>query len=151
MSNQILNDDRITILTGFPLFLSTVAIPERYQIVNGTSALSAGIRLMPMLCASAIGSTASTVFNSKRNSSFYTLCGANCLLLLGSGLMSKVPIESAIPKSLYGYQIIFGFGEFEKTFTVSTMVYILMENRHRCYFVKHYHRSCHQFELHRLL
>lgn len=107
---EITKLDRITILTGFPLFLSTVAIPERYQIVNGASSLSAGIRLMPLLCASAIGSTASTIFNSRKNSSFYTLCGANCLLLLGSGLMSTVEIGPEIPKSLYGYQVVFGFG-----------------------------------------
>jgi len=98
------------VLTGFPLFLAIVAIPERYQVVNSQSSLGAGVRLIPLLCASAIGSTANGLMCARKNLTFYSLLGANCLLLLGSGLLSTVSDGETIDRAIYGYQVIFGLG-----------------------------------------
>ena len=100
----------MTVLTGFPLFLAIVAIPERYQIVDKTSSLNAGLRLMPFLVASALGSTLNGVISVKRNLNFYGLLTASCLMILGSGLMSSVSDNSGQDVKLYGYQVLFGFG-----------------------------------------
>ena len=101
---------RITVLTGFPLFLAIVSIPERYQVVNSESSLGAGVRLIPLLCASAVGSTGNGLMCARKNLSFYSLLGANCFLLLGSGLLSSVPHGENIDPAIYGYQVIFGLG-----------------------------------------
>lgn len=106
----MLNFHRLTIGSGFLLFISIVAIPERFQVVNGTTALGAGIRLIPLLVASSVGSTIGSLVASRTNQVFYNMVGANCLLLLGSGLMSTGTIGTQEDTALYGYQVIFGFG-----------------------------------------
>lgn len=100
----------ITGFTGYELFLAIVTIPERYQIVNVNSSLTAGIRLMPLLFASATGSTINGLVSSRKNLVCYSLLGACALLLLGSGLMSTIPFSETVNPALYGYQVIFGLG-----------------------------------------
>jgi len=109
------------LLTGFPLFLVIIALPERYQIVNGTSASAAGIRLMPFLFASAFGSTAGGLANSRKNLTFQSLTLASCLMVIGCGLLSTAPDTLSIEPALYGFQVIFGLG-IGMTFTVVTII-----------------------------
>ena len=78
--------------------------------MNSDSSLGAGVRLIPLLCASAIGSTANGLMCARKNLTFYSLMGANCLLLLGSGLLSTIPESESIDPAIYGYQVIFGLG-----------------------------------------
>ena len=66
--------------------------------------------MIPLLCASAVGSTGNGLMCARKNLSFYSLLGANCLLLLGSGLLSSVPHGENIDPAIYGYQVIFGLG-----------------------------------------
>ena len=112
---------RSTFLTGFPLFLTIIAIPERFQIVNALSSTDAGVRLMPLLFASAAGSTIGGFFSHKRNRTFFTLTFASCLMVLGCGLLSTASRDIAIDNALYGYQVIFGFG-LGMTFTTVTII-----------------------------
>jgi hypothetical protein len=63
-----------------------VDIPERLQIINGDSALMAGLHLLPMLGATALGSALAGTVNKRRN--FFgctTLVGC---ILQGAGLIS---------------------------------------------------------------
>ena len=45
-----------TICTGFPYLLAVYVFPSRFQVVNGKTALEAGVMMLPMLAGSAIGS-----------------------------------------------------------------------------------------------
>lgn len=107
---KIMTAHSITGLVGYQLFLAIVTIPERYQIVNVNSALTAGIRLMPLLFASATGSTINGLVSSRKNLVSYSLVAACCILLLGSGLLSTIPFSETVDPALYGYQVIFGLG-----------------------------------------
>lgn len=63
-----------------------VDIPERLQIVNGDSALMAGLHLLPMLGATALGSALAGSVNKRRNFlGCTTLVGC---ILQGAGLIS---------------------------------------------------------------
>ena len=112
---------RITLLTGFHLFLVIVQLPEHFQIVNGISAISSGVRLMPLLFASALGSTIASWASSKKNNTFYTLMVASSFLLLGSGLLSTTSTGPHLESAVYGYQVIFGLG-IGMTFATSVIV-----------------------------
>ena len=72
--------------------------------------MGAGIRLIPLLVASAIGSTLHGVVTHKRNLTFYTLLAAKCMLLLGSGLLTTVSTSSSVDPAIYGFEVIFGLG-----------------------------------------
>ena len=101
--------------------MTIIAIPERFQIVNGLSATDAGIRLMPLLFSSAFGSTIAGFFSSKRNNTFFTLITASCLMVVGCGLLSTASNGFEIDNAVYGYQVVFGFG-LGMTFTTVTII-----------------------------
>ncbi|MCJ1416119.1 hypothetical protein MMC32_002454 [Xylographa parallela] len=110
-----------TLFTGFPLFLTIIALPERYQIVNGDGATSAGVRMMPMLFASAFGSTVGGLCSSRKNRTFSTLFVASCLMVIGCALLSTASDGLDIEPALYGFQVIFGLG-LGTTFTTVTII-----------------------------
>ncbi|KAI9686908.1 MAG: hypothetical protein M1822_002661 [Bathelium mastoideum] len=111
----------VTLLTGFHLFLVIVQLPEHFQIVNGTSAISSGVRLMPLLFASALGSTVASLASRKQNNTFYTIMAASSFLLIGSGLLSTTSTSFHLDPAIYGYQVIFGLG-IGMTFSTSVIV-----------------------------
>lgn len=121
-------EHRSTLITGYVYISTLIDLPQRFQIVNQKSSLSAGVHLLPLVLASALGQLAVPIFiaydlakvltgsmlggtlNSKRNNTFYTLNTAAALILLGSGLLSTLPVGTVISHAQYGYQIILGFG-----------------------------------------
>lgn len=107
--------------TGFPLFLTIIAIPERFQIVNALGPTDAGIRLMPLLFASAFGSTVGGLFSRRKNRTFFTLMLASCLMLVGCGLLSTASDGWDIEPAMYGFQVVFGLG-LGMTFTTVTII-----------------------------
>jgi hypothetical protein len=107
-----------TLLTGFPYFMVIYALPLRLQVVNGKSPLIAGVSLLPMLGAVAIGSTIGGAANSKKNNIFPVLIIASSLMVLGTGLMSTLSNVVKVEPKTYGFQVLIGmaFG-----LTVSTV------------------------------
>ncbi|KAH8695764.1 major facilitator superfamily transporter [Phaeosphaeriaceae sp. PMI808] len=99
-------------LTGFPFMAAIINIPQRLQTVNGTSAIGAGIRLLPLLLLSPVASTAAGFFVSKlRVPPLYLLIFGASLQAIGVGLFSSIDsTDLSIPKTQYGYQVIMGFG-----------------------------------------
>lgn len=70
----------------------------------------AGVHILPLLGACAIGSFLGGAISSKRNNTSITLLIASGLQLLGVGLMTLVADASFSPQSNYGFQAIFGLG-----------------------------------------
>ena len=87
-----------------------ILLPQRYQVVNGLDPLPAGIRMLPLLCFSAVGSGLGAITSSKHNVSFYLLLLGGTLQLLGMGLMSSLSTSMAIEPQQYGFQMILGMG-----------------------------------------
>ncbi|KAH6894148.1 major facilitator superfamily domain-containing protein [Thelonectria olida] len=100
----------VTLLTGFPYIALSIVIPERFQIVNQQGVLMAGLHILPLLGACAIGSFLGGALSSKKNNTSFTLFGAACLQLLGVGLMSMLTEPDANVQAQYGFQVIFGLG-----------------------------------------
>ncbi|PHH49681.1 putative transporter C3H1.06c [Ceratocystis fimbriata CBS 114723] len=100
----------VTLLSGFPYFALTVAIPERFQVINGDNPLLAGLHLIPLLGSCAIGSFLAGALSSKRNNTSVTLIASSCLQLLGLGLMTTFSTANADVKPQYAFQAIIGLG-----------------------------------------
>ncbi|KAM0325264.1 hypothetical protein ACHAPQ_008038 [Fusarium lateritium] len=109
-----------TLLTGFPYLLLIYAIPLRFQVVSGKSALIAGVMLLPMLGTSAIGSVIAGKINATKNFTFESLLFGSCFMTLGCGLLSSLSHESEDAK-LLGYMSFCGLG-FGLTVASSTML-----------------------------
>ncbi|MCJ1399791.1 hypothetical protein MMC11_002994 [Xylographa trunciseda] len=99
-----------TLLGGFPYFVVIYSLPLRFQVVNGKSALLAGVGLLPMLGSAAIGSTIGGAINVKKNRAFETLLVAACLMLIGTSLLSTLSNTLETEPKTYGYQVFVGLG-----------------------------------------
>ncbi|KAF5661842.1 multidrug transporter [Fusarium heterosporum] len=109
-----------TLFNGFPYLLLIYAIPLRFQVVSGKSALIAGIMLLPMLGTSAIGSVIAGKINATKNFTFESLLIGSCFMTLGCGLLASVSHRSEDAKIL-GYMSFCGLG-FGLTVASSTML-----------------------------
>lgn len=110
-----------TLLLGLPYLLLIYIVPLRIQIVGGKSALLAGVMLLPMLVAVALGSLVSGAVNSKTPVITETLLAGSCLMLLGCGLLTTLSTQELDGAKLLGFIALCGMG-FGLTVSSSTMI-----------------------------
>ncbi|MCJ1392470.1 hypothetical protein MMC18_005337 [Xylographa bjoerkii] len=109
--------------TGFPFNTTIIYLPQRFQIVNGETPVNAGIKILPLLLIenanfealptvlfSALGSGIGGALMNKKNVAFYVLVASNVLEILGTGLLSSLPVFPEVPPEIYVYQAILGLG-----------------------------------------
>lgn len=97
-------------LSGYCYLALIITLPERFQIVNDDSALMAGVHLLPMLGATAMGSIIAGAFSKKKNNTSRTLVVASCFQVIGLGLLTTFDNPSSPVVPQFGYQTIFGLG-----------------------------------------
>lgn len=97
-------------LTGAPLTVALIQIPTRAQAVYGTSALDAGIRLLPFALLVPIGSILGAAITGKAKiPPIYISIGGSAIQIVGFALLSISPTRTSESKAQYGYQVIAGF------------------------------------------
>ncbi|KAG5981179.1 hypothetical protein E4U55_003212 [Claviceps digitariae] len=110
-----------TLFLGFPYLLLIYVVPLRIQIVGGKSALLAGIMLLPMLVAVAVGGIVSGAVNARKSMIAELLLAGSCLMLLGCGLLTTLSVQTLDTAKLLGLITFCGLG-FGLTVSSSTMI-----------------------------
>ena len=90
-----------------------INIPQRLQIVNGTTAIDAGIRMLPLLLfPSFVTAIKGMILTKWRVPPLYMLVTGASLQAVGVGLFSSLDSTASprIPPEQYGYQVIMGCG-----------------------------------------
>ncbi|KAK4155861.1 major facilitator superfamily transporter [Chaetomidium leptoderma] len=118
-------------LTGFPFMAAIITIPQRFQVVNGTTAVDAGIRMLPLLLCSPVATVLASLLLSKlRLPPLYVLLGGCSLQTLGVGLFSSLDsFNLDAPSFQYGYQVLMGCGFGLNLSTVLMMVPLVVKQR----------------------
>ena len=108
-SDHALTVSSISFLSGVPFTVGTIQIPQRFQTVSSASALEAGIRLLPFTLCASVGTVTANILASKLQIPplFILLVGA-ILQIVGTVLMSTLPIE-VVPR-VYGYEVVLSVG-----------------------------------------
>ncbi|QLI71431.1 Multidrug resistance protein 3 [Metarhizium brunneum] len=99
------------LLLGGPTVIGMFIIPQRFQLVYGTSGLDAGVRLIPFTAAIPVSSIfASSLVGKYKVPPLYLILSGSCLQVLGFGLLGTLPAMLEIPARIYGYELIAGWG-----------------------------------------
>ncbi|KAJ9155205.1 Multidrug resistance protein 3 [Pleurostoma richardsiae] len=111
LANRVYIAALVTILlSGFSYVVLVITLPERFQIVNADSPIMAGVHILPLLGATAVGSIIGGAVSKKRNNTSYTLIVASSLQLTAVGLLTTFKAWGTSVKPEYGFQAIFGLG-----------------------------------------
>ncbi|KAM0170784.1 hypothetical protein ACHAPC_011127 [Botrytis cinerea] len=99
------------VFLGIPYFVTIFQLPQRFQVVDNTTALNAAFRLIPFTLLCPVGSIVSTVVAGKAKVPpiFFIMIGSG-LQVVGFALLSTLTISEVVPVSQYGFQVIAGFG-----------------------------------------
>lgn len=100
---------RSMFLLGMPFYVIFVQLPQRFQVVNFTSAERAGILLLPATLVSPVGAMAAGLA-AKRVPVEFVLILATAVVCIGIGLLSSLPTYSHLWPGVYGYEVITGLG-----------------------------------------
>lgn len=98
-----------TLFLGYPYFMISYAFPLRAQVVDDKSPLLAGIMLLPMVGATAVGSILAGALSRTKNYLFETMLVGACLMALGVGLLTIVHDAGDDAKAL-GFIVFAGLG-----------------------------------------
>jgi len=87
-----------------------ISLPQRFQIVNNETPISAGLHCLPLLLSAAVSSAAAGAAMTKKNISFWVLLASNVCQVLGTGLLSSIPYSEAVLARTYVFEVIMGIG-----------------------------------------
>ncbi|KAK8119004.1 uncharacterized protein PG998_003630 [Apiospora kogelbergensis] len=99
-----------TAVLGFAFIMLVYTFPLRLQVVDGKDALTAGLMLLPLLGASAVGSVVAGAVNSKQDWFCETLVVSSSLIVIGSGLLSTQSDSVDVEHKALGFLVLVGFG-----------------------------------------
>lgn len=86
-------------------------IPQRFQLVYGTSELDAGVRLIPFTAAMPFSAiVASSLAGKRKVPPLYLVIAGSCLQVIGFAMMGTLPSTLSIPARIYGAELIAGWG-----------------------------------------
>lgn len=98
------------LIIGFPYMVIIIGLPQRFQIVNGSTPIKAGLQMLPLMFTAGVASAAGGALLSKRNICWHVLAFSNSMHVIGTGLLSSIPLSEHVLARTYGYQIIHGLG-----------------------------------------
>jgi len=87
-----------------------IGLPQRFQVVNGSTPIKAGLQVLPLMFTAGLGSAIGGALLTKKNISWHVLAFSNSMHIIGTGLLSSIPLSEHVQARTYGYQIIQGLG-----------------------------------------
>jgi hypothetical protein len=90
--------------------ITIIGLPQRFQIVNNESPVSAGLHSLPLLLSSAVDAGIGGATITKKNVSFWVLLGSDVSQILGTGLFSSIPYSEQVLARTYCFEVLMGFG-----------------------------------------
>ncbi|KAJ5716145.1 major facilitator superfamily domain-containing protein, partial [Penicillium malachiteum] len=97
--------------SGLPLFVCIIEIPQRFQVVNGSSPLGAGIKLLSFSVSCPVGIIACSVLAGRFAIPFvYIILAGIACEVTGMFLFSEIAGTSHVWTGQFGYLVLAGLG-----------------------------------------
>lgn len=98
-------------LTGAPLTICVIEIPQRFQTVNGSSPIGAGVKLLAYALSNPVGGfICSGAAGRLRVPFVYILLAGIALQIVGVFLLSEIPDSIELWAGQFGYTVLAGLG-----------------------------------------
>ncbi|KAI0899079.1 major facilitator superfamily domain-containing protein [Annulohypoxylon nitens] len=98
-------------LVGAPMTISSIQLPQRYQLVNESSPLGAGVKFLAYGVPFPVGVVITSVLAGKFRLPFvYIICLGTVLQIVGFALLSTTPSTVDAWPGQFGYSVIAGLG-----------------------------------------
>ncbi|RDW89982.1 uncharacterized protein DSM5745_01757 [Aspergillus mulundensis] len=99
------------LLTGAPLTICVIELPQRYQTVNESSPLGAGVKLLAYALSQPVGSFICSSLAGRLKVPFvYIIMGGVVLQIVGLFLLSTIPTTIHVWTGQFGYAVLAGLG-----------------------------------------
>ena len=97
--------------SGLPLFVCIIEIPERFQVVNGSSPLGAGVKLLAFSVSCPVGIIACSILAGRFSVPFvYIMLAGVAFEVSGMFLFSEIAGVEHIWPGQFGYLVLAGLG-----------------------------------------
>lgn len=107
-------------------------IPQRFQLVYGTSGLNAGVRLIPFTITIPFGAILASILAGKlKIPALYIVISGSILQIIGFSLLGTLPSTLEIPARIYGGEFIAGLGGGINFALLFVMIPFVNESRDR--------------------
>ncbi|KAI1121538.1 major facilitator superfamily domain-containing protein [Nemania abortiva] len=117
---------------GGPTLIGMFIIPQRFQLVYGTSGLDAGVRLIPFTITIPVGAILASTLAGKLNiPALYIVIGGSILQVIGFSLLGTLPPTLEIPPRIYGGEFVAGIGGGINFALLFVMIPFVIEGRDR--------------------
>lgn len=98
-------------MSGAPITIAVIGLPQRYQIVNADAPLNAGVKLLAYAAATPVGVVLASLATGKIRIPFvYVLLVGCALQTTGFALLSTLPVDGTTWSGQYGYSVLTGLG-----------------------------------------
>jgi MFS family permease len=99
------------VITGAPMTIAAIELPQRYQIANMSDPLGAGVKLLSYAIAMPVGIVLGSILSGRLHLPFiYILWIGATMQVAGFALLSTVPTTVEIWTGIYGYSTLMGLG-----------------------------------------
>ncbi|KAH8736187.1 major facilitator superfamily domain-containing protein [Ilyonectria robusta] len=96
---------------GACFYAAIILLPQRFQSVNGLSALNAGLNMLAFTLVSPVFSMACGIVLSKKPpAALVLLLAGSALTTVGMGLLSTLADSGSVSAPAYGYEVLLGVG-----------------------------------------
>ena len=110
-----------------------IAIPQRFQVVNENSSITAGLRLLPFAVATPLGSGLSSLAAGRlKIPPIYILLAGAILQTVGYAFLSTIPTSGGVWPGQYGYDVIAALGTGANIAILYLVTPFTVEERDKC-------------------
>jgi hypothetical protein len=110
VKNDPLTIHRNAVFLGAPWNGIVFQLPQRFQVIDGTSAIGAGVRLLPVTASAPVRFIVTAGLAKKGVPPIYLIIFASALQVLGFALLGTLRSHDGLGAAQYGYQAMAAFG-----------------------------------------
>ncbi|KAF7899396.1 hypothetical protein EAE99_012317 [Botrytis elliptica] len=100
----------MSFLSGIPYNIIVIDIPQRFQAIDSISPFTSGLRLIPFNFSISLSSILVNIIAKQRVPPIILLFIGSIIQLVGMSLFSTLPENGTLPNTIYGWEVLTGFG-----------------------------------------